>query len=71
MGKSTPVPRKFLGKPGSHDFNATETTQMATGPTWPGGGGGDLDKKLSSQLAHISVWNGAFKIAKSCGCVWV
>ena len=33
--KSTPVPSKFFGKPGSHDLNAIEMTQMATGPTWP------------------------------------
>ena len=24
-----------LGKPGSHDLNAKESTQMATGHTWP------------------------------------
>ena len=31
--------------------------------------GGGSQEKRSSQLAHISVWNGGFKIGRLCGCV--
>ncbi len=33
------------------------------------GVGGGSKEKWSSQLAHILVWNGGFKIGKLCGCV--
>ncbi len=33
------------------------------------GEGGGSQEKWSSQIAHISVWNGGFKIGKLCGCV--
>ncbi len=31
--------------------------------------GGGSQEKWSSQLAHISVWNGGFKLGQLCGCV--